>query len=99
MDMEKFFKVFIILVFIYIFLSAIVFFVPIGKWQSSYMKFMRDFRNLGVRHYNYELIKAGELEQPAPRSQTSNPDNRYRKPLYIRDKNNPKILHKYVEEQ
>lgn len=84
--------------------------VPFDKYQSAYMKEYHKVKSAPQKRINaaytyVEKVESGELQErqtEKDKQQTKrikyvqqNPTNR--KPIYIRDKNNPNILHPYKE--
>lgn len=82
--------------------------VPFDKYQRAYMKEIHKVKSAPQKRvdaaYTYvEKVESGEIgetsEQNPPqvkkRIRYVQPNPRHRKPIYIRDKNNPKILHPY----
>lgn len=82
--------------------------VPFDKYQSAYMKEYHKVKSAPQKRvdaaYTYvEKVESGEAEDEQTQRKTQvekrikyaqpNPNNR--KPIYIRDKNNPNILHPY----
>ncbi len=81
--------------------------VPFDKYQRAYMKEFHKVKSAPQKRvdaaYTYvEKVESGEIgetsEQNPPQVKKRifiPPNPRHRKPIYIRDKNNPKILHPY----
>lgn len=81
--------------------------IPLDKYQSAYMKEYHKVKSAPQKRvdaaYTYvEKVESGEAEEQTSRNEQiakrvkyTQPNPRYRKPLYIRDKNNPNILHPY----
>ncbi len=81
--------------------------IPLDKYQSAYMKEYHKVKSAPQKRvdaaYTYvEKVESGETEeqtgqnaQIAKRIKYTQPNPRNRKPIYIRDKNNPNILHPY----
>ncbi|MBR1618440.1 hypothetical protein IJ674_00935 [bacterium] len=102
-------KIILIFILIFIFISACFTFIPIKKYQSNYFKFIKDFRNKPQEHFDKQIEYANYIEQndelPADLEikktnlpslkKTSRTVEKKMKPKYIRDKNNPNILHPY----
>ena len=94
------------------FISACITFIPIGKYQNEFLNFVRSFRNKPQEHFDKQVEYANYIEQhgelppiltqPKPTKieadkQVKEQNPQKRKPKYIRDKKNPKILHPYKE--
>lgn len=81
--------------------------IPFGKYQRAYMKELHRAKSAPQKRvdaaYTYvEKVESGEIgetsEQNPPQVKKRifiPPNPRHRKPIYIRDKKNPRILHPY----
>lgn len=84
--------------------------LPVENHQRAYMDFVKQYKNAPQKRVDdtmkyVEAIENGEIghhnttstdtnNSPAALSNNKS-NNKYAKPLYVRDKNNPKKLHKY----
>ncbi len=108
--MKTYYKIILVFASVYIFISACFTFIPIGKYQSAYFKFIKDFRNKPQEHFDKQIEYANYIEQNGKlppeilkysknKCKTSKPVKELlserQKPKFIRDKNNPKILHPF----
>lgn len=107
--MKTYQKIILIFTLICIFISACLTFIPIGKYQSAYFKFIKDFRNKPQEHFDRQIEYAQNFEEnyepskefhvnkvnPEVQKQAEPQKEQKLKPKYIRDKNNPNILHPY----
>lgn len=102
-------KIILIFILIFIFISACFTFIPIKKYQSNYFKFIKDFRNKPQEHFDKQIEYANYIEEKGEFppdlkiknqpltivEKTPQTKEDKMKPKYIRDKNNPNILHPY----
>ena len=107
--MKTYQKIILIFTLIFIFISACFTFIPVKKYQSIYFKFIKDFRNKPQEHFDKQIEYADYIEQndelPADLTtkkstltiveKTPQTKDEKMKPKFIRDKNNPNILHPY----
>ncbi len=100
--MNNILKWFLIALGIYIFLSAVTYFLPLEKYQNTYLNYIHAFKNKPQEHIDKQInyanrVHNGEIEYNQPiytPKQVPEQNFTTRKPYYRRDKNNPKILHK-----
>jgi hypothetical protein len=104
-------RIVFVFLLISVFISACVTFIPLGKYQTEYFKFIKKFRSKPQEHYdkqieyanyvlnNGEAPKNKQVHIPPKQITQIKTEPPRRKPLYIRDKNNPEILHPYKEEK
>lgn len=78
--------------------------IPFGKYQRAYMKELHRAKSAPQKRvdaaYTYvEKVESGEQEEATtttpPQRIKYSPNPRNRKPIYIRDKKSPRILHPY----
>ena len=66
--------------------------IPQQRIDATY-KYLESIEN-GEIVPNDKYYSETEVQQANPKSASSQQSEKYQKPLYIRDKNNPRILHK-----
>ena len=105
-------KVLAISIFLFIIIFALVNFVPWEKYQNKYFDIINEFRSKPQQHFDKQieyakyvqengkmpdLYKKSDIKTHIPVKKQKKEKEQKRKPLYIRDKNNPNILHPYKE--
>jgi len=85
--------------------ASLLSFIPVQKMQSKYMSEFYRLKSEPQKRIEatFRYIEALEDGTPHPEISSKNiPNNTkqdvqkpYQKPLYVRDKHNPKILHRY----